>query len=163
MSQAQYLRPTSSVAKEDVCTVAAKDLTVADKDFVALGRNGAPCFSPIRMAQTRWATDRARLRYCPMPKRPHTELRCSKDGPWITLHGEQSSLTFNLRELVRGLMPAERYAHRRRVMAEWVKARDAEGKGEPVKVPPGKVGERLGPLRKPIPASRRIPPRTLKR
>jgi len=95
-----------------------------------------------------------------MPKRPHTELRCSKDGPWITLHGEQSILTFNLRELVRGLMPAEHYAHRRRVMAEWVKARDAEGKGEPVKVPPGKVGERLGPLRKPIPASRRIPPRT---
>jgi Putative transposase of IS4/5 family (DUF4096) len=37
-----YLRFAVMVAKHEVCTVAAKDLTIADKDFVALGRSGAP-------------------------------------------------------------------------------------------------------------------------
>lgn len=37
-----YLRLAVLVAKHEACTVAAKDLTNADKDFVALRRNGAP-------------------------------------------------------------------------------------------------------------------------
>jgi len=37
-----YLRFAVLGAKHEVCTVAAKDLTIADKDFVAQGRNGAP-------------------------------------------------------------------------------------------------------------------------
>ena len=39
------------VAKHEVCTVAANDLTIADKDFVALGRNGAP-----RVDEIFWVT-----------------------------------------------------------------------------------------------------------
>jgi len=37
-----------------------------------------------------------------MPKRSHTELRCSKDGPWVTMRGDTGSVTINLREVMRG-------------------------------------------------------------
>jgi hypothetical protein len=90
-----------------------------------------------------------------MPKKPHTELNCSPDGPWITLHAGHRHLTFNLRYLIRELMPAQ-HADRRRTMAHWLQAREAEQRGEPA-LPPPKAN-----ARKPIPASRRIPPRTAK-
>jgi hypothetical protein len=92
-----------------------------------------------------------------MSEHPHTQLICAPDGPWITIRGEESILTFNLRELVRDLMPAERYSDRRHTMAQWLKARDAEGKPELTGEPP------TGNERKPIPASRRILPTTAKR
>ena len=79
-----------------------------------------------------------------MPKRNHTELHCAKDGPWITLRGDHTALTFNLLHLVRELLPAQP-ADRRQVMAQWRKAKEAEDKEEPIKPPPGKVGERIPP------------------
>ena len=79
-----------------------------------------------------------------MPRRNHTELHCAKDGPWITLRSDHTSLTVNLRHLVRDIMPAQGPG-RRHVMAQWLKAREAEDKEESIKPPPGKVGERIPP------------------
>jgi hypothetical protein len=83
-----------------------------------------------------------------MPKRPHTELNCSKDGPWISIRGKESALTFSLREFIRDLMPAEQYSDRRRVMSEWLKARDAEGEVAKIAAPDVPAGTRLGPRMK---------------
>ena len=91
-----------------------------------------------------------------MPKRPHTELHCSPDGPWITLRSHGSSLTFSLRHLVRELMPAESSSSRRRIMPEWLKARDAEIQQELIDPPDIEIGERRAPSKPVIPAFRRI-------
>jgi hypothetical protein len=97
-----------------------------------------------------------------MPKRPHTELRRSLDGPWITLRSHGGSLTFSLRHLVRELMPAESSSSRRRIMAEWLKAREAEIRQELIDPQDIELGERRAPSKPVIPASRRIPRRSLK-
>jgi hypothetical protein len=86
------------------------------------------------------ATKSGMRSYCLMPKRNHTELHCAKDGPWITLRGDHTSLSFNLRHLVRDIMPAQD-ASQRHVMAQWLRDREAEGKEVPIKPPPGKVGD----------------------
>jgi hypothetical protein len=84
-----------------------------------------------------------------MPKRSHTELSCSPDGPWITIRGKEASLTFSLREFIRDLMPAERYSDRRMIMSDWLKARDlkardAEGEVAKIAAPDVPPGTRLG-------------------
>ena len=63
-----------------------------------------------------------------MPKRPHTELRYSPDGPWITMHGDTGSVTINLREVMRGELFA---ANRdwRRIISEWIKGPRRRGRG----------------------------------
>jgi hypothetical protein len=86
----------------------------------------------------------------------HTELNLSPDGPWLTIRDGDVSLTLNLREIIRGQMFAAGPTSMKRTMAAWLKARDAEGKPEAVQDPPPENE------RKPIPASRRIPPRTAK-
>jgi hypothetical protein len=83
-----------------------------------------------------------------MPKRSHTELSCSPDGPWITIRGKEASLTFSLREFIRDLMPAERYSDRRMIMSDWLKARDAEGEVTNIAAPDVPPGTRIGPRMK---------------
>ena len=79
-----------------------------------------------------------------MPKRPHTLLNCSPDGPWITMHGDTGSVTINLREVMRGeLFAASR--DRRRIISEWLKARDAEGEVSKIAAPDVPPGTRIGP------------------
>jgi hypothetical protein len=82
-----------------------------------------------------------------MAKRPHTELNCSPDGPWITLQGKNASLTFNLRELIRDMMPAQSVAGKRHLMAEWLRDRDAEGDAK-ISPPDVPIGVKLGPRMK---------------
>ena len=79
-----------------------------------------------------------------MSKRPHTELNCSKDGPWLTLHGDTGSVTFNLREMIREQLFAAR-PDRKRLLAQWLKARDAEGETAKIVPPDEPLGHRLGP------------------
>ena len=82
-----------------------------------------------------------------MPKRPHTLLNCSPDGPWITMHGDTGSVTINLREVMRGeLFAASR--DRRRIISEWIKARDAEGEVGKIAGPDAPPGTRIGPRMK---------------
>jgi hypothetical protein len=79
-----------------------------------------------------------------MPKSAHTELNCSSDGPWITMHGDTGSVTINLREVMRGeLFAANPY--RKRILAEWLRARDAEGEVGKIATPDVPPGTRLGP------------------
>jgi hypothetical protein len=82
-----------------------------------------------------------------MPKRPHTELNCSPDGPWITIHGETGSLTVNFREVMRGEMFAASPS-RKRIIGEWIKARDAEGTTANANPPDAPIGVKLGPRAK---------------
>ena len=82
-----------------------------------------------------------------MPTRPHTSLTCSPDGPWVTMHGDTGSITINLREVMRGaLFAASR--DRKRIIAEWIKARDAEGEVSNIAAPDVPPGTRLGPKMK---------------
>ena len=83
-----------------------------------------------------------------MSKKPHTELQCSPDGPWLTLQAKNASVTFNLRELVRDLMPAQSSPGRRRLLAEWLRDRDAEGEVAKIAPPDVPVGVKLGPRMK---------------
>jgi hypothetical protein len=68
-------------------------------------------------------------------------------GPWIILNTAIGGTGFNLRLLIRDLMAAQP-ASRKRVMARWVKDRDAEG--ETAKISPSDVpiGVKLGPRMK---------------
>jgi hypothetical protein len=67
--------------------------------------------------------------------------------PWVTMHGDTGSVTINLREVMRGeLFAASR--DRRRIIAAWIKARDAEGEVANIAQPDVPVGTRLGPRMK---------------
>jgi hypothetical protein len=83
-----------------------------------------------------------------MPKKlPHTTLNCSPDGSWITMHGDTGSVTINLREVMRGEMFAASPG-RKRIISEWLKARDAEGEVSKIAAPDVPAGMRLGPRMK---------------
>jgi len=63
------------------------------------------------------------------------------------MHGDTGSVTINLREVMRGeLFAASR--DRRRIIAEWVKARDAEGEVGKIAAPDVPPGTRVGPRMK---------------
>jgi hypothetical protein len=87
-----------------------------------------------------------------MAARQGIEISYSADGPWITFHGRDSHITDNLRRWVRGQMFAAGNTLQKRTLREWLTAREAEGKEEPV----------LPSTRKPLPASRRVPKRRAK-
>jgi hypothetical protein len=57
-----------------------------------------------------------------MPKKPHTTLNCSPDGPWITMTGDTGSVTINLREVMRGELYAAN-PDRKRIISQWLRAR----------------------------------------
>jgi len=61
--------------------------------------------------------------------------------------GDTGSVTINLREVMRGaLFAASR--DRRRIISEWIKARDAEGEVSKIAAPDMPIGVRLGPRMK---------------
>ena len=74
---------------------------------------------------------------------PPTSLQGSPDGPWVTTSGDTGSVTINLGGVMRG----ELYAaspDRRRIISEWMKARDAEGEVAKIAAPDVPPGTRLG-------------------
>jgi hypothetical protein len=63
------------------------------------------------------------------------------------MHGDTGSVTINLREVMRGeLFAASR--DRRRIISEWIKARDAEGEVGKIAGPDVPPGTRIGPRMK---------------
>ena len=82
---------------------------------------------------------------CPSARTPSYS---GPDGPWTTIHAGARCLTFSLREMVRGLMPAEISHNRRRTMTQWLKARDTEGAVAKIAAPDVLSGTRLGPRMK---------------
>jgi hypothetical protein len=63
------------------------------------------------------------------------------------MHSDTGSVTINLREIMRGeLYAASR--DRKRIIAEWIKARDVEGEVSKIAAPDVPVGTRLGPRMK---------------
>jgi hypothetical protein len=65
----------------------------------------------------RAATIRRWLRYKVNAQMPAHRAELLPDGPWITIRGKESALTFSLRELVRDLVPAEQSSSHSRIMA----------------------------------------------
>jgi hypothetical protein len=63
------------------------------------------------------------------------------------MHGETGSVTINLREVMRGELFAASPG-RKRIIAEWLRARDAEGEVSTIAAPDVPVGTRLGPRMK---------------
>jgi hypothetical protein len=63
------------------------------------------------------------------------------------MHGGTGAVTINLREVMRGeLFAASR--DRRRIISEWIKARDAEGEVSNIGAPDVPTGTRIGPRMK---------------
>jgi hypothetical protein len=58
-----------------------------------------------------------------MGVRQGIEITYSKDGPWITFHGEKSCASYNLRDLVTGLVVATADGNQKRVLQQWLRAR----------------------------------------
>ena len=58
-----------------------------------------------------------------MAVRQGIEITYSKDGPWITFHGEGSCATYNLRDLAAGLVVAGGDGTQKRVLQQWLRAR----------------------------------------
>ena len=89
-----------------------------------------------------------------MANNRHTELSCSPDGPWLILRAAGIERSLNVRHIVAKLSAEAGPGSARKFYQAWTRDRLNEGPEEPVKEPES---------RKPIPASRRIPGRTVKR
>jgi hypothetical protein len=63
------------------------------------------------------------------------------------MHGDSGSVTINLREVMRGELFAANPA-RKRIIADWLKARDAEGEVAKIAAPDVPPGTRIGPRMK---------------
>jgi hypothetical protein len=63
------------------------------------------------------------------------------------MHGDTDSVTINLREVMRDEMFTASPS-RKRIIAEWIKARDVEGEVAKIAAPDVPAGTRLGPRMK---------------